>query len=90
MNPTLASLVKRSQPLHGCHMKRRPVQLSANQPLHVKQKIVIVGDSHTRNSAAELQHSLGSDFSVTSFVKPGAGMGRMGRINKCRHKESYK
>ena len=53
------------------------MQLSANQPLHVKQKIVITGDSHTRNSVAELQHSLGSDFSVTSFVKPEAGMGQI-------------
>ena len=40
----------------------------------MKQKIVIIGDSHAGNSAAELQHSLGSTFSVSSFVKPGADM----------------
>jgi hypothetical protein len=40
----------------------------------VKQKVVIIGVSHARNSLTELQHSLGSTFSVSSFVKPGAGM----------------
>jgi hypothetical protein len=40
----------------------------------VKQKIVIVGDRHARNSAAELQHCLGSAFSVSSFVKPSEVM----------------
>jgi hypothetical protein len=40
----------------------------------VEQKIVIIGDSHARNGAAELQHSLGSTFAVSSFVKPGAGI----------------
>ena len=33
----------------------------------MKQKIVIIGDSHARNS-------LRSMFSVSSFVKPGAEM----------------
>jgi len=28
---------------------------------------VIIGDSHAKNSAAELQHSLGSTFSVSFF-----------------------
>jgi hypothetical protein len=41
---------------------------------YVNQKIVIIGDSHARNSAAKLKHSLGSTFTVSSFVKPGAGM----------------
>jgi len=36
----------------------------------VKQKIIIIGDSHV----AELQHCLGSNFTVFSFGKPGAGM----------------
>jgi hypothetical protein len=40
----------------------------------MKHKIVIIGNSHARNIAAELQHSLGLRFSVSSFVKPGAGM----------------
>ena len=38
----------------------------------MKQKVVIIGDSHVRNSAAELQHGLGSTFSESTFVKPGA------------------
>ena len=47
---------------------------SESRTKHVNQKIVIIGDSHTRNSAAELQHCLGSTFAVSSFVKPGTGM----------------
>jgi hypothetical protein len=51
------------------------VKQSANKIQNVKQKIVIIGDSHARNSADELQHNIGSTFTVSSFVKPGAGMG---------------
>ena len=41
---------------------------------NIKQHIVIIGDSHARNCAAELQHNLGTKFAVSSYVKPGAGM----------------
>jgi lysophospholipase L1-like esterase len=51
------------------------VKQSANKITNVKQKIIIIGDSHARNSAAELQHTLGSTFTVSSFVKPRAKMG---------------
>ena len=54
-------------------MKRRPVILSVNKMKHVNHKIVITGDSHARNCAAD-QHSLSSTFAVSRFVKPGAGM----------------
>ena len=74
VNPSCAPLNKRSQPIRNCYMKRRPAQLSVKQTQSVKHKVVIIGDSHTRNSAAELQHTMGPDFAVTSFVKPGAGM----------------
>ena len=47
---------------------------SASKTERVNQKTIIIGDSHARNSAAELQHCLGSTFAVSSFVKPGAGM----------------
>jgi len=39
-----------------------------------QQRIVPLGDSHARKCASELQHNLGKDYEVTSFVKPGAGM----------------
>ena len=55
-------------------MKHRPVIQSVNKIKYVNQKIVIIGDSHARNSVAELQHCLGSTFAISSFVKPGAGM----------------
>jgi len=45
---------------------------SVNKTKNANQKVIIIGDSHERNSAAELQHCLGSTFAVSSFVKPGA------------------
>jgi hypothetical protein len=39
-----------------------------------RQKILLLGDSHARKCATDLQHNLGDDYEVTSFVKPGAGM----------------
>jgi len=53
------------------------VKQCVKKPQNIKQKIVIIGDSHTRNSAAERQHNLGSTFTVSSCVKPGAGMGNI-------------
>jgi len=35
---------------------------------------VIIGDSHIRNCAAELQQQLGRKCSVSGYVKSGAGM----------------
>ena len=40
----------------------------------VKQKLIIIGDSHVRKCAAELQYNIGSTFAVSSFIKSGAGM----------------
>jgi hypothetical protein len=39
-----------------------------------KRKIVIIGDSHARNCAAELHHRLGKKYAVLGHVEPGAGM----------------
>jgi hypothetical protein len=41
--------------------------------LNMKQnKIIILGDSHTRGCAQEVLHDLGHDFSAHGIVKPGA------------------
>jgi hypothetical protein len=40
----------------------------------IKRNIVIIGDSHARNCAAKLQHNLETNFVVSGYVKPGAGM----------------
>ena len=37
-----------------------------------KHNVVITGNSHARGSASRLQHNLGKDYVVSSFVKPGA------------------
>ena len=39
-----------------------------------QNKIIILGDSHARGCAQELQHNLGRDFEVQGKVKPGANM----------------
>jgi len=39
-----------------------------------RRKIIIIGDSHTRGCAQELQHYLGHNFVVQGFVKPGANL----------------
>jgi hypothetical protein len=36
-------------------------------------KIITTGDSHVRNCATELQHNLGANYEISSFIKPGAG-----------------
>jgi hypothetical protein len=66
--------VKRYRSSHNYDVKHRPVIQSASKTRRVNQEIVIIGDSHAMNSAAELRHCLGSNFAVSSFVKSGAGM----------------
>jgi predicted phosphodiesterase len=39
-----------------------------------KCKIVLIGDSHVRNCATELQQQLGRKDVVSGYVKSGAGM----------------
>ena len=40
----------------------------------VKNKVLIIGDSHARNCATKLQDNLSSEFSISGYVKPGANM----------------
>jgi len=37
-----------------------------------QNKIIILGDSHVRGCAQEVQYNLGRDFEVQGIVKPGA------------------
>ena len=39
-----------------------------------RQRILLIGDSHVRNCASDLQHNLDGNYEVSSFVKPGATM----------------
>jgi RNase H-fold protein (predicted Holliday junction resolvase) len=39
-----------------------------------RQRIILIGDSHVRNCATDLQHNLGGNYEVTGFAKPGAIM----------------
>jgi hypothetical protein len=40
----------------------------------LKKRILIIGDSHTRGMAAELQHNLDMNYTVQGIVKPGADL----------------
>ena len=40
----------------------------------VKHNALIIGDSHARGSASRLQHNLGKDYVVSTFVKAGTQM----------------
>jgi hypothetical protein len=51
--------------------KPRPIKVKNHSA--VKHNVLIFGDSHARDSASRL-HYLGEDYSVSSFVKPGAPM----------------
>ena len=48
--------------------------LSMNSSIRKSHKILMIGDSHIINCAIELQHNLGANYEVSSFVKPGARM----------------
>jgi hypothetical protein len=39
-----------------------------------KKKIIIVGDSHTKGMAMELQHNLDKNYVVQGLVKTGADL----------------
>jgi hypothetical protein len=45
-------------------------------PIHIanrlKKKILIIGDSHARGLASELNTNLGSEYAVTGTIMPGA------------------
>jgi len=74
-HPRYVPHVKRYQSSHDKFLTHRLVKPSANNIQTVKQKIVIIEDSHARKSATELKHNIGLTFTVSSFIKPGAGMG---------------
>jgi hypothetical protein len=43
-------------------------------PGKIKQKVIIIVDSHARGCSAEITHNLGTTFDVTGYVKPGTGL----------------
>jgi len=59
----------------GDHMVRKQSGIkNVVKAKNDKRKTVIIGDSHIRNCAAELQQQLGRKCSVSGYVKSGAGM----------------
>ena len=66
--------MKHPNPMNNYRKGRRPPFQCVNKMKHVKQRIITVGDSHARKSAAELKHCLHPTYAISSFVKPGAGM----------------
>jgi hypothetical protein len=40
----------------------------------LRNKILIIGDSHTRGFATNLRHNLDDDYNVLGIVKPGSDL----------------
>jgi len=47
----------------------------------------MICDSHVRNYATKLQHNLGTNYEVSSFVKPGAGKDTI--VNTARDEKKF-
>jgi hypothetical protein len=52
----------------------KPSSIQVKNSRLAKHNVLILGDSHARGSAPQLQLNLGKDYSVSSFVKSGAQM----------------
>jgi len=67
-------------------IKSLPGKISKSQTVsrtnNIKNKVIIIGDSHVRNCASILQENLSSDYKVTSFIKPGAQMSEITKTVK--------
>jgi hypothetical protein len=72
--PKCITSVNQVQVLNSLTTKCQDLSLSVKKTNNIKQNIVIIGDSHTRNSAAELCHNLDTKFAISSYVKPGVEM----------------
>jgi hypothetical protein len=53
---------------------RGMVQRAKNKHAKKKHKIIVIGDSHARGCAAEIQLNLDEGFEVQGFVTPGTGV----------------
>jgi signal recognition particle GTPase len=47
-----------------------------------KHKVLVIGDSHARKCATLLQDNLGTNYEVSSFLKPGAQMNEITKTAK--------
>ena len=84
----LDSLQEESEAFQN-HNRTSEVAISRNKkkcpPNGRKRKIIIIGDSHARGTAAETSSGLGKDFEVTGTVMPGA---RLKNITNLADKEA--
>ena len=44
------------------------------RPTYAKHKVLLIGDKHAKKCSTLLQNNFGTDYNVSSFVKPGAQM----------------
>jgi hypothetical protein len=49
-------------------------KLKSKKSTKVRQKILIIGDSHASGIASKMQHNLDEDFEIQGIVKPGADL----------------
>jgi hypothetical protein len=68
------NVTKSSQPLSTIEACKGTTEVHRKKVGNKKNhKVVIIGDSHTRGLAKEVQYHLNKNFEVIGFVKPGAG-----------------
>jgi hypothetical protein len=53
---------------------RDKIQKKTNKQKEKKHRIIVIGDSHARGCAAEIQSNLDEDFEVQGFMNPGTGL----------------
>jgi hypothetical protein len=70
------SLTRRKEEIskNNFHQKKLLRTQAVNRSNTVKNKVLIIGDSHARNCVPRLQDNLSSEFLISSYVKPGANM----------------
>jgi hypothetical protein len=71
--PTPEYKYEESSNTRGLRSITRKTKIVENRK-KVKHSVLIIGDSHARNSASLLQGNLSADYAVSSIVKPGAHM----------------
>jgi hypothetical protein len=72
-SPSTSSLEDAAQNLSSLRTEHQKKQ-RVNSTTRKAHTITITGDSHVKTCATELQHNLGINSEVSSFVKSGAGM----------------
>ena len=74
VSETLSASFKRDITSNNSKKKIQKKTQGPNSSKARTQRVILIGDSHVRNCATDLQHNLDRKYQVSSFAKPGAIM----------------